>query len=89
LAGVNDLFPSALDDLEDDLVIAFAGRSAAMIDIYHQHNVGKSYIKNNYKAALTNLEQAGRINTNRPNRRKGTFADAVIATFPSVPALRK
>jgi three-Cys-motif partner protein len=89
LAGVEDLFANALNDLEDDLVTAFAGKSVAMIDIYHHHNVGKLYIKNNYKAALANLEQAGRISTNRPNRRKGTFADAVVATFPSVPVLRK
>jgi hypothetical protein len=74
--------------LEDDLVIAFAGMSVAMIDIYHQHNVGKRYIKNNYKAALINLEQSRRISTDRPNRRKGTFADAVVAKFPSVPIPR-
>jgi hypothetical protein len=89
LAGVEDLFASALDELEDDLVISFAGRSEAMIDIYHDHNVGKPYIKSNYKAALIKLEQAGRISTNQPNRRKDTFADAVVATFPSVPVPRK
>jgi three-Cys-motif partner protein len=86
--GTSDFFSRPLDDLEDDLVIAFAGMSVAMIDIYHQHNVGKRYIKNNYKAALINLEQSRRISTDRPNRRKGTFADAVVAKFPSVPIPR-
>jgi three-Cys-motif partner protein len=89
LAGVEDLFASALDELEDGLVISFAGRSAAMIDIYHEHNVGKPYMRSNYKAALINLEQAGRISTNQPNRRRGTFADTVVATFPSAPVPRK
>jgi len=88
-ADMDTLFPSALDRLEDDLVTAFAGRSVPMIDIYHEHNVGTPYIKKNYKAALTNLEAAERISTSKPNRPKGTFADKVVATFPSVPIQRK
>lgn len=88
LANVNKLFESALDDLEDDLTTAFAGRTASMIDIYHEHNLGRPYIKKNYRAALLNLEHAGRIATNPSKRRKGTFAEAVAVTFPSVPKRR-
>jgi three-Cys-motif partner protein len=88
LANMNKLFESALDDLEDDLTVAFAGRTVSMIDIYHEHNLGRPYIKKNYKAALLNLEEAGRIQTTPSKRKKGTFADGVAVLFPPVPTGR-
>jgi len=88
LANMNKLFESALDDLEDDLTVAFAGRTVSMIDIYHEHNLGGPYIKKNYKVALLNLEEAGRIQTNPSKRKKGTFADGVAVSFPPVPTWR-
>ena len=79
-----------LDDLRDMLVNTFAGRSLTMKEIYEQHNVGTPYVKANYKTVLTDLEAEGRITANPPaeapkgekKRKKGTFADTVVVTFP-------
>jgi hypothetical protein len=89
VAGLGTLFPTALDDLEDDLVIKFKGRTIPMKDIYHEHNVDTPYIQRNYKDALGDLERAGRIKTDQPNRKAGTFADSIQCTFPAVPVARK
>jgi three-Cys-motif partner protein len=88
MAGRGRLFETALDELEDKLTEHFAGRSLSMASIYHEHNPGTPYVKSNYKTALGNLERAKRITTDRPNRRAGTFAEAVVATFPSKPVPR-
>lgn len=73
-----------LDDLEEMLLTDFAGQRLRMEDIYSRHNVGKPYAKSNYKKALTNLEATGKIKTFPPadERKKDTFPDYVIVTFP-------
>ena len=73
-----------LDELGDMLLTEFSGRTLTMQDIYEQHNVGRPYVKRNYKQVLTNLEQAGEISAKPPaeKRRKGTFADHVLISFP-------
>jgi hypothetical protein len=55
-----------------------------MCDVYVSHNVGRRYIKKNYKDVLTKLEQEGRIIADPPagKRRRGTFAGGVRVTFP-------
>lgn len=76
-----------LDDLEDLLLAEFSGRTMKMGDIYEKHNVGRRYIKKNYKDVLAKLEQEGRIVANPPassRRCRGgiaTFADHVCVTF--------
>ncbi|MDH6098266.1 three-Cys-motif partner protein TcmP [Anabaenopsis sp. FSS-46] len=76
-----------LDELEQMLLDEFAGQTITMKEIYLQHNVGKRYIKKNYKAALKNLESQGKItaeppaNKRRKNRGEITFGDAVKVTF--------
>jgi three-Cys-motif partner protein len=69
-----------LDDLENMLVSEFAGKTFTMQEIYESHNVGRPYIKRNYKDALMKLESDGRINV-EPHR-KGTFGDNVVVAFP-------
>jgi len=79
-----------LDDLQELLIQEFAGRTLRMVDIYEEHNENTPYIKKNYKSALVALEQQGRIEANPPAiaadgekaRRKGTFGDEVLVTFP-------
>ncbi|MDO9558748.1 MAG: three-Cys-motif partner protein TcmP [Syntrophales bacterium] len=73
-----------LDDLQDVLLDQFAGRTLSMQDIYEKHSVDTPYIKSNYKEALKTLENNGKITAepDRSKRRKGTFADDVLATFP-------
>ena len=77
-----------LDDLADMLLAEYSGRTLTMNNIYVQHNVGRRYIKSNYKSALIKLEEAGKIVADPPvqrrPKRKGevTFADWVRVTFP-------
>jgi three-Cys-motif partner protein len=77
-----------LDQLEQMLLSEFAGRTIAMSDIYLSHNVGKRYIKKNYKDILSAMEKMGTISADprmekRPLRNGGpTFADKVMVTFP-------
>lgn len=77
-----------LDDLTDMLLAEFAGQAMTMLDVYNRHHVGKRYINKNYKEALRQLEQQGKIMVDppasqRPKRRgEITFADKVRVTFP-------
>jgi len=74
-----------LDDLQEMLLKSFAGQTISMIEIYQQHNADTPYIKSNYKEALKALEENGKIVAKKPDgksRRKGTFADNVLAIFP-------
>ncbi len=81
-------FGRPLSDLEEMLLSEFAGQTLSMHQIYERHNVGRKYIKMNYKKALTKLEANERIRTRpsaaeRPKRNgEVTFADEVIVTFP-------
>jgi len=78
-------FTRPLDELEAMLLDTFSGRTMTMKEIYNQHHVGKPYISKNYKTALGNLEDQGRITVHPPvgkKRRKGTFADDLSVTFP-------
>lgn len=68
-----------LDDLEDMLLKELAGRTLSMQQIYEEHNIGRPYIKRNYKDALMKLEADGRIKA-APHH-KGTFGDNVMVTF--------
>ena len=85
----NSFFPySPLDLLEKDLLTKFKGKSCKMIDVYFEHNLGTPYLRSNYKQALLNLEEKGKIKVNpsKANRRrykgKITMSDTVIISFP-------
>ncbi|HYX49404.1 MAG TPA: three-Cys-motif partner protein TcmP, partial [Ktedonobacteraceae bacterium] len=73
-----------LDDLGAMLLREFAGQTLSMVDIYMKHNVDTPYIKKNYKDVLSKLEEEKSISANPPARmrRKETFADSVMVTFP-------
>jgi three-Cys-motif partner protein len=73
-----------LDALEKDLLVRFSGQSLSMNDIYELHNIDTPYIKANYKSALLKLEERAAISCEPAKRRKGTFGDKVVATFPKV-----
>ena len=73
---------SPLAELEESLLSDFAGKSLKMIDIYDQHNVGTRFIRANYKTALRQLYDSGKIETSRPPRGTTSFADDIIVTFP-------
>jgi hypothetical protein len=73
-----------LDDLKGMLLCEYAGQTMTMLKIYEKHNVGRRYVKPNYKEVLTELETEGKIKCDplAEKRRKGTFADHVQVTFP-------
>ena len=73
-----------LDDLEDMLLSRFAGQKLSMLKIYEDHNVDTPYVRKNYKEVLGKMEAAGKVaaEPSSANRRKNTFADHVIVTFP-------
>jgi three-Cys-motif partner protein len=73
-----------LDDLEDMLLKEFGGHKLAMSEVYGLHNIGRPYIKSNYKKILAKMEASGKIEADpsAEKRRKGTFPDNVVVTFP-------
>jgi three-Cys-motif partner protein len=73
-----------LDDLEAMLLKGCAGKNVSFRQLYESHSVGRPYTDSNYRAVLKRLEQAGTIAADAPGRkrRKGTFADDVVITFP-------
>ena len=77
-----ELAPRPLDELAGMLLEAYAGKTVRMIEIYEDHNMGRPYIKSNYKQALLKLEVDGAISV--PKHKKGTFGDNVRATFPAL-----
>lgn len=71
-----------LDDLADSLLTDFSGETLSMYDIYKEHSIDTPYIKKHYKDVLSKLDADGKITTDEPKRRKGTFADRILVTFP-------
>ena len=71
-----------IDNLAEMLLDEFAGQTLKMDEIYHKHNVGRPYIKRNYKDVLLQLEADGSIIAKPSKRKVGTFADDVRVTFP-------
>jgi len=77
-------FSRPLDDLSQMLLDEFEGKSLKMVEIFKRHNVGKPFIKKNYKDILYKMEEKGLINVKPPKsqRNKGTFGENVLVTFP-------
>jgi len=78
------MFEKPRDKLEKMLLNEFAGMNLTMGQIYQRHNVGKGYIRKNYKEALLNLENQGKIKTNSAQSkcRKGAFPNKMLVIFP-------
>lgn len=74
-----------LDDLCNELLDFFDGRQITMVAIHREHQKAlgiNPFVEKNYKDALNMLDGAKKITTSKPNRRKGTFADDIVVTFP-------
>jgi len=81
-----ELFHKPLDELKGILLTEFAGQTMTMKQIYELHSPGRNCIKRNYKDALMQLDAEDRIKVTSPpgsTRRKGTFSDRLIVTFPA------
>jgi len=72
-----------IDILADKLLNFFAGRTVAVEDIIFEHHCTGKYIGKNYKEALRQLENQGRITANpaQSERRKDTLGDRVQVSF--------
>ena len=74
-----------IDELAQMLLLEFSGKTMSFMGVYKTHSIGKPYIKKNYKSVFKQLEKDGEIITNPPSskRRRDTFSDKVIVTFPN------
>lgn len=76
---------SPIDELKDDLLTTYVGRTLTVQDIFYEHHLEKPYILGNYKTALLELESEGKIETEPKQRRKyrgnPTMGEAVRITF--------
>ncbi len=70
-----------IDDLREMLLREFAGESLTMKEIYKRHNIGRRFIKKNYKEALLQLEKENKIFVKKHKR--NSFGDDVSVTFLS------
>lgn len=75
-----------LDDLEEMLVNAFGGQTITVDQVYLAHNVGRPYVRRNYKDVLRTMEGKGLVRANPPahQRRKNTLADTTVIEFLAV-----
>lgn len=77
-----------LDQLAEELLTDFAGETLTMRQLYERHSVGTPFVGSNYKHALAEMEDQGKIKAQPPAserpKKKGavTFADQVLVTFP-------
>jgi hypothetical protein len=69
-----------LDNLAEELLSKFAGRTMLMIQVYDEHPVDTPFIAKNYKDALKFLEKQKQIEVEA--HRIGTFGDNVVVHFP-------
>ncbi len=74
-----------IDELGEDLLEKFAGRTMSMKQVFKRHHIGSRFVEKNYKTALLQLEADRKIQTSPPpSKRKGnTFGDMVSVTFPN------
>jgi hypothetical protein len=80
-----ELMNHPLDDLGDELSELLAGQSMTMKRVWERHqDILKlnPFVPKNYKDVLNQLDEQERIATSKPDRKKGTFADDIIVTFP-------
>lgn len=74
-----------LEDLQGLLLKHYSNQTLSMKEIYEDHSVGKRYLSRNYKDALKALEERGLVTVTDPEgkiRRRGTFADKLLVSFP-------
>jgi three-Cys-motif partner protein len=76
----------SIDELKQNILNNFKGRTLTMIGVYQKHSVDTPYIKKNYKDILRKLYDEGTIQAVSPNGKppkKDTFGDEVKITFPN------
>lgn len=75
-----------LELLKNSLLETFAGQEFSVQQIFEQHSVDTPYILKNYKEILMQLDENGIIGVrslkNTRKRRKSTFANHLLVSFP-------
>jgi three-Cys-motif partner protein len=73
-----------LDDLEGMLLNTFQGQTISVEQLYQIHNVGRPYLRKNYKEVLRAMESKGIVSANpsQDHRRQNTLADTTLIKFP-------
>lgn len=74
-----------LDQLRSSLLKDFASQELSVAKIYEIHSVDTPFIMKNYKECLSQLESEGTISARslKGKRRKGTFPDHLLVSFPA------
>jgi len=74
-----------LDQLRSSLLKDFAGQELPVTAIYERHSVDTPYVMKNYKECLSQLESDGLVvvRSLKGTRRRGTFADHLLVSFPA------
>ena len=81
-------YSQPIDELAELLLSEYKGQTLTMNEIFERHNIGRSFVQENYKDALKKLELDNKIITDPPfNNRQSrngiiTFADDVKVIFP-------
>lgn len=76
-----DLFSSSLNELKNDLLNKYSGRTITFELLYREHSINNKFIKKHYKEVLIELEKQGKIYCMPANRRANTMADHVRIKF--------
>ncbi|MBX7044297.1 MAG: three-Cys-motif partner protein TcmP [Ignavibacteria bacterium] len=81
--GQESLFTDNLQKLKEDLLKVYKGQKIIFQDLFHAHNIGKSYSETDYKEAIKNLELDGKIECEPPyeERKKNTINNKVLLYF--------
>lgn len=86
--SASKLFYEEFDQLKEELLTKYAGKTETLKGIYEQHCLRRNYIQANYRDALSELEEEGCITADPPasKRRmrlgKRTFSETTSVTFP-------
>lgn len=78
-------FLRPLEDLEEMLLVDYAGKTTLLDPLFEQHSVGKPYVIKNYREVLCRMEAEGTVRMDPPSppRRRGTIGQKVKIIFPS------
>jgi three-Cys-motif partner protein len=80
-------FARPLEELGAMLMAEYAGQTITFKDLYREHNVGRRYIKRNYRDALLELEEESKVAVTMDKKRvkrgaKWTLPEHARITFP-------
>ena len=79
-----DLFNTTFEDFKHYLCREYSHQKITVINLITSNSPNTKFVKSQYKEALKQLENEGRISCipDKNNRKKGTLADTVQLLFP-------